>query len=272
MIPTHWTQNDLTINGVSLHYWRTGDGGKPSLVLAHGFSDNSLCWLQMALDLEADYDIIMPDARGHGLSARVQPGEHVDMSAELAGIIQALRLQRPIVGGHSMGAMVAFQLGVRYPEIPRALLLEDPPWFPPDLSMPANQPGEHPMAEWVDTVTRLTLDELIAQTRIEHPTWPEWVINTWCPAKKQLDANILSVLRFPGTDWSENVPQITCPTLIVTADPEKGGIVTPAIAARVGELNSRCTVTHIPGTGHHIRFEDYDTYMKTVWTFFQGIE
>ena len=30
MIPTHWTQNDLTINGVSLHYWRTGDGSKPA--------------------------------------------------------------------------------------------------------------------------------------------------------------------------------------------------------------------------------------------------
>ena len=214
----------------------------------------------------------MPDARGHGLSARVQPGEPVDMVADLAGIIQALGLQHPIVGGHSMGAMVAFQLGVRYPEIPRALLLEDPPWFPPEQSMPASQPGEHPMAPWVETFTRLTLDELIAQTRIDHPTWPEWVINTWCPAKKQLDANILSILSIHGTDWPENVPQLTCPTLIVTADPEKGGLVTPAIAARVQELNPRCTVTHIPGTGHHVRFEDYETYMKTVRTFLEEID
>ena len=113
MIPTHWTKNDININGVSLHYCRTGDGSKPPLVLAHGFSDNSLCWLQTALDLEASYDIIMPDARGHGLSARVQPGQRVDMCADLVGIIQALGLQRPVIGGHSMGAMVAFELGVR---------------------------------------------------------------------------------------------------------------------------------------------------------------
>jgi len=65
MIPTHWTQNDLTINGINLHYWRTGEGGKPPLVLVHGFSDNSQCWLQTAIDLEAEFDIIMPDARGH---------------------------------------------------------------------------------------------------------------------------------------------------------------------------------------------------------------
>ncbi|MCP5097625.1 MAG: alpha/beta hydrolase [Chloroflexi bacterium] len=138
--------------------------------------------------------------------------------------------------------------------------------------METNQLSEHPLSSWVETIVRLTLDELIAETRIEHPTWPEWVINTWCPAKKQLDANILSILNIQGTDWQKNVSQLTSPTLIITADPEKGGIVTPAIADRVRELNHRCTVTHIPGTGHHVRFEDYETYMKTVHTFLQKID
>ena len=271
MIPTHWTQNDLTLNGVRFHYYRTGDGDKPPLVLAHGFSDNGLCWLQTALDLEAEYDIIMPDARGHGLSERVRPNEPVDMVADLAGVIQALGLQRPIVGGHSMGAMEAFQLGVRYPEIPRALLLEDPPWWQSHERPAVSRPEEHPQAPWVETVTRLTLDELIAQTRGEHPAWPEWVINTWCPAKKQMDANILLILNIQGSDWPESVPKLTCPTLIVTADPEKGGIVTPEIAARVLELNPRCQVTHIPGAGHHVRFEDYAVYMAAVRAFLQEV-
>ena len=271
MLPTHWTQNDLTINGVSLHYYRTGNGSKPPLVLAHGFSDNGLCWLQNALDLESSYDIIMPDARGHGLSARIQPGETVDMCADLAGIIQALDLQRPIVAGHSMGAKVTFDLGIRHPEIPSALLLEDPPWFQPKASQPASQPDEHPMAPWVRNITTLTLDELIAQTRTEHPTWPEWVINTWCPSKKQVDANILAIMDINRTDWAEYIPQLACPTLLITADPEKGGIVTPAISDRVRELNQRCSVAHIPGVGHHIHFEDYEAYMKSVRAFLQGI-
>jgi N-formylmaleamate deformylase len=273
MIPTHWKQDDLTINGVSLHYFRTGNGSKPSLVLAHGFSDNSLCWLQTALDLEDKYDIVMPDARGHGLSARVRPGERVDLAADLAGIIQALGLKRPIVGGHSMGAMESFQLGVRYPEIPRALLLEDPPWWQPEKSLAASdQPGENPMSAWVETVTRLTLDELIAQTRSEHPTWSDGVINTWCPSKKQLDPNVLSIINFEETSWAEGIPQLKCPTLIVTADPERGGIVTPKLAARASELNPHVTVAHIPGTSHHIRFDDYGTYMKSVRAFLQGLD
>lgn len=272
MLPSHWTKNDLTINGINLHYVRTGDGSKPPLILAHGFSDDSLCWLQTALDLEESYDIIMPDARGHGLSARVEPDQPVDMAADLAGIIQALGLQRPIVGGHSMGAMTAFQLGVRYPEIPRALLLEDPPWRQQEPDQDIGQPGEHPMAPWVATITRLTLDELMTQSREEHPTWTESVIQTWCSAKKRLDPNILSILNIRGANWPAEVPQLTCPTLIITADPELGGIVTPAIAAQVIALNPLCTVVHIPGAGHHVRFEAYTPYMQSVQAFLQGLE
>jgi pimeloyl-ACP methyl ester carboxylesterase len=272
VIPTHWTQDDLDINGASLHYLRTGDSSKPPLVLQHGFSDNGTCWLQTALDLEDSYDIIMPDARGHGLSARVQPGQAVDMAADLVGIIQALGLDRPVIGGHSMGANIAFQVGVQYPEIPRAILLEDPPWFPIGASIPASQPQEHPMSSWVETIQKSTLDELIAQTRDEHPTWPEWVIHTWTPAKKQLDPNILTILRVSGSDWAENASKLACPTLVVSADPDRGGLVTPEIAARAQQLNPLIKVTHIPGTGHHVRFEDYQSYMQTVRSFLAGIE
>lgn len=270
MIPDHWTHHDLSVNGVTLHYIRTGDGAKPPLVLAHGFSDSGLCWLQTARDLEGSYDVIMPDARGHGRSARVQPGAAVDMAADLAGIIQALGLRRPVIGGHSMGAMVAFQLAVRHPAIPSALILEDPPWWRADQAQAARATDEHPMAPWVETITRLSLDALIAETRREHPAWPEWVIDTWCPAKKQVDPDILSILAIDGETWPEGVTQLGCPTLLITADVERGGIVTPEIAARVRDLNPGVTVAHIPGAGHHVRFEAYDTYMGRLRAFLDG--
>jgi pimeloyl-ACP methyl ester carboxylesterase len=54
-------------NGIRIHYWRSG-GNKPPLVLAHGSSDDGLCWTNLAKELEANFDIILPDARGHGLS------------------------------------------------------------------------------------------------------------------------------------------------------------------------------------------------------------
>ena len=271
MLPEHWTQYDLAVDGHNIHYYRTGNGEKPALVLVHGFSDNGLCWLPTALDLEDEYDIIMPEARGHGQSERIVPGKPVDMPADLAGLLTALELERPIVAGHSMGAMEAFQLGVRWPQIPRALILEDPPWRQPGGAPFAVPGGQHPMAPLVENIQRSTLDELIAQAREEHFAWSDTTVNAWCTAKKQLDPSILSIVRIQGDEWPEAIPQLQCPTLIFTADPDKGGIVTPEIAARAEELNPLVRVRHVPSVGHHIRFEDYETYMETFRTFLKEV-
>lgn len=268
MLP-HWTQNELLVNGARLHYYRTGDGSNPPLVLAHGFSDDGLCWQPTARDLEAEFDVILPDARGHGLSERVKRGEKVNMTDDLAGVMRGLGLEPAIVGGHSMGAGVAFDLGVRYPELVRALILEDPPWWLPEQSemRPVDAHQEHPMADWVSTCVNSSLEQLIAQCRAEHPTWPEIVVQTWCAAKKMLDPNITSILNVHGTDWLKTVPAIACPTLVFTADPELGALITPQVAERVKALNDRFTIVNIPGVGHHIRFANYSAYMEAFRSF-----
>src|SRR5689334_14974538 len=103
---SEWSSGEVETNGITMHYYRTGSGGqKPSLVLSHGATDDGLCWSRVARALESDYDVIMPDARGHGLSTAPEQGySSMDHAADLAGFIRALGLQRPGVGGHSMGA------------------------------------------------------------------------------------------------------------------------------------------------------------------------
>jgi pimeloyl-ACP methyl ester carboxylesterase len=63
-----WQTGSVEANGVLLHYTRTG-GARPPLVLAHGFSDDGLCWSPVARELEDAYDIVMVDARCHGRSS-----------------------------------------------------------------------------------------------------------------------------------------------------------------------------------------------------------
>lgn len=270
---SHWTQDDLMLNGVRIHYYRTGRGDKPPIVLIHGFSDNGLCWTPVARALEAEYDVIMPDMRGHGLSARVQPGEDVDMAADVAELIRTLGLNRPIVGGHSMGAGVTYQLVVRFPELVRALFLEDPGWW---LERPLPPPsGENPIANWVKSLATQTLEELLTQYRKDHPTWPEELLQPMCESKKQLDQKIFEVvnakIRSQEWSWQNTLQNVTQPLLLFAGNPELGGLVRPEVIARARELNPNITVVTIPDVGHLIRFDNYPAFMEALWAFLKRL-
>ena len=271
MLP-NWTEKDIDASGVQLHYYRTGSGEKPPLVLAHGFSDGGLCWLPVASDLQDQYDVILPDARGHGRSQRVQPGELLDMVADLANLIRVLRLQKPVVGGHSMGASVSAMLGARYPELVSALILEDPAWWLPksEPEQPAQQeqqPRPNPYHEWLKSLENQTEEEVIAKCRSDSPTWPEVELRPWAQTKMQFDPNFFQVERSASMEWPEVVKRLQVPVLLITADPEKGAIVTPELADMAAEMNDKIRVVQIEGTGHNIRRENYGDYMAAVRDF-----
>src|SRR5260370_23869116 len=103
-IPPHWREETVIANGIRQHYYRTG-GEKPTLILLHGFSENCLSWSRVAKVLENDYDVIMVDVRGHGLSSGPAPGYSLELLTQpIAALIGVLGLQRPHVLGHSQSA------------------------------------------------------------------------------------------------------------------------------------------------------------------------
>src|SRR5262249_61980275 len=73
LVPEHWAEGEIEANGIRQHYYRTGGEG-PALLLLHGFMESGLCWLRVAKALEGNYDVVMPDARGHGRSEGIDRG------------------------------------------------------------------------------------------------------------------------------------------------------------------------------------------------------
>lgn len=168
-----WLSGDLQVNGLRLHYTRTG-GKKPPLV--HGFSDDGSCWIPVAEALESDYDIIMPDARGHGFSDAPERGyTPQEQATDLKGIITTLGLHKPPILGHSMGAVTTLTLAAMVPDMPGAILLEDPPawWHGKGVPPPTNPQQLAKMRDGFAERKNQSRAELIAEQRLVRPSWSE---------------------------------------------------------------------------------------------------
>jgi N-formylmaleamate deformylase len=271
-----WQDGDVAANGIRLHYTRTG-GARPPLVLAHGFSDDGLCWTPVAEALASDYDVIMVDARGHGRSDAPEQGYGAaEQAADLAGAISALGLKRPPILGHSMGAMTALVLAGIYPDVPGAILLEDPParWMPPSpvpAATEAPKPAAPPPADWITRLKDKTREELIADQRAETPHWSEAELGPWADAKLRFRLAARNREGAAPIDWPTTVGRITCPALLITGDPARGAIVKDTDAAALRALVPQVKVAYIADAGHSIRRDQFDDYLEVVRTFLGAV-
>ena len=266
-----WMTGNFVSHGTKLHYYRTG-GAKPPLVLLHGITDDGLCWTPVAEVLAEKYDVIMLDVRGHGKSDAPKNGyDYETMATEVAGLLEGLALENPVVMGHSMGAMLALTLAGLHPDLPRAIILEDPPAFwrtrPPSQEELEFRAG---MGTWFYEVKRKTRDELLESVRVESPKWSEAELGPWADAKHRFSLEITRMLDSQSTvpaTFPSLLKQITCPVLLITADPQQGAIVTDEDVAELQKSIQHLEREHISGAGHNIRREQFSRYIEVVNTF-----
>jgi pimeloyl-ACP methyl ester carboxylesterase len=113
----------LFLNGLRLHYlyWNLDGDGRP-VVLLHGLASNARIWERMAPYLsEQGLTSFSPDLRGHGLSDKPD-GDYGfgTFRQDLQAILDGLNCERPVLVGHSWGALLALDYAARFPVGPRA--------------------------------------------------------------------------------------------------------------------------------------------------------
>ena len=70
----------------------------------------------------------MYDLRGHGLSEAPAAGYDInDNVSDIVGLIKALKLEHPVIIGHSLGGSIAAVVAAQYPDIPKKVVIIDPP-------------------------------------------------------------------------------------------------------------------------------------------------
>ena len=115
----------VDLRGLRFHYRDWGGSGQP-LVLLHGLASNSLIWKLVAPLLARRFRVLALDQRGHGPSDKPDDGyDFQAITGDLQAFLEALRLERPALVGHSWGANVALQFAAERPDAVSWLALVD---------------------------------------------------------------------------------------------------------------------------------------------------
>jgi pimeloyl-ACP methyl ester carboxylesterase len=143
----------LFINNLRLHYlqWNVENGNRP-IVLLHGLASNARIWELVAPFLsEHGFQAYALDQRGHGLTDKPDGDYGFEtFRRDLLAFLDACQLERPLLIGHSWGAMVALEYATQVPIGPRAvagIILVDGG---------VNQLDDGPDASWEKVRERLT--------------------------------------------------------------------------------------------------------------------
>lgn len=265
--PAGWTDGYVLANGIRIHYWRTG-GNKPPLVLAHGSSDDGLCWTNLAKEFQNEFDIIMFDARGHGLSDPPKPSDPPDVQVEdLAALIKELKLNKPILMGHSMGSASVAHFAAKYPDVPRAVILEDPALVRPAAPPAAGQTTPESRRAGILARNNTSEEALVEGCMKNSPKWGRSECEYWAPSKRRHHPDTALISNAKRPPMSELFAKITASTLILKADADEA---LRKQNEEVAGLLKSGKIVHIKGAGHNVRREGKEETIRVLKAFLAG--
>jgi pimeloyl-ACP methyl ester carboxylesterase len=124
--PPGFSAGDAQVSGTSLHYVRGGNG--PAVILVHGFPEDWVEYRAIMPRLAQRFTVIAVDLPGVGHSAPEAGGyDAANLAAHIRGLTEALKLDRPYIVGHDLGAIVAYAYARQFPDTLRGAMLLDTP-------------------------------------------------------------------------------------------------------------------------------------------------
>lgn len=262
-LPVGWSTGTVPANGIDLHYYRAGEG--PPIVTAHGWADDGQRWLRLGSDLADEFTVIAYDARGHGRSDAPETGYDIDTRvADLVGLVAGLDLDDPVLLGHSMGAATVAWAAADHPDLPRAVILEDPARFRRKSEVDYEEAREEARRSVRET------KELSIEARIEEVYGGDPEDEHCRRLAGSFDRCSLHVAKVAQEHplVVEAFDEIDCPTLVLRSDLE--------VAERVADLDAADwladgRLVHTPNAGHYVFLDAYDAAFAELRAFLHRV-
>ena len=246
---THWTHAVCQTNGMQIHYTRTG-GNKPPLIALHDLAGSGACWSALAQGLAKRYDLIMPDARGHGQSSAPLHGYTMhDHANDVIGLIRALNLDTPYLLGHGMGGMTAATVASRLGYAVGGIILTDPTFLYQDVQREGH--ATDIMRQHLQCL-RASKAQLMQEERARHRQRPAHILECLIDARLQTSLSAFDVLIPPHPEFHELVRNIYVPTLLILGSE---GILSAEMAQQLHRLHPELQYKLIEDAGHGLPYD-----------------
>ncbi len=263
----------------------------PPLVILHGGAA-SWRYADALIDLlTARWHVFAPDLRGHGKSGRVPGRYHLaDYAEDIAAFLTGVMREPPVVYGHSLGGEVAVMVAAHHPALVRAVVVGDVPFSAENH--PMEEPGHRAMNELWHRLAGGPPAEIAAGLREMQVSVPGTTAlvragdafgeeNPWFAFQasnlSQLDPGVLAaVLEGPkimlaGYDPKALLPAISCPVLILQADPATGGLLSDGEVEKGLRLLPRATHVRLEGIGHELHGRHAERILEAITPFLDAV-
>ncbi len=261
----------------------------PPLVMLHGVTRRWQTFLPLMPTLSQRWQIHAVDFHGHGNSAR-RPGQYhaIDYVEDAAAYVNSLS-EPAVLYGHSLGAMVAAATAARRPERVAGVILEDPP-----LDTMGRRIGETVFLSYFSGLQRWAGDSrsvaVIAReladlrqrdpaTRIETrlgDVRDAASLRFTAASLKCLDPEALAPIAaadwLAGMDFDSIFRGLSCPALLLQADPSAGGMLIDLDAEFIVERTPDVTPVKLPGVPHLMHWSQTPGVLNLALNFLESLE
>jgi 3-oxoadipate enol-lactonase len=207
----------VRVGDIDLYYELTGEG--TPLLFIHGLGSSSLDWQKQVAFFSGKCKVLTIDVRGHGRSDKPKGPYSIPLFArDTAGLMKSLEFYPAYVVGHSMGGMIAFQMAVSFPELIKAMVIVN---SGPELVFRRFRD------RWAFFLRRMIvrffgmrrMAEVLSRMLFPEPEQEplrQGFIQRWTENDK--GAYLSSLRALSGWSVADRLHQITCPTLVISAD------------------------------------------------------
>lgn len=258
----------IDVGDAKIHYDVQGQG--EALVLIHGWTNDLTYWNAQMSDLVSRFKVIRYDRRGWGASTGFADG--TADPADLAALLDTLRIPSAHVLGHSQGAGVALTFAVAFPNrVKRLVLYGSPP--PAGFGLPWN--GADSLPNFRGIARQQGMDSVRA-VLLRHPL-------VWSPTPKSAEwQKYFQGYKYEGRDLLEDhtptgkfprasvnqLRQLSMPTLILIGDHEIPYFQVTSEALTYGINGAQKIV--IPNAGHMAHLAQPTLFNRAVLKFLTG--